>query len=834
MNGTNGVAPPTAVKVNPASIPQDLTSGRQFVNWRWEQRTRGNGEKKWTKPPYQPSGHFASSTDADTWSTFDEVVRAYAHGTGEFAGIGRVLTLDDGLVGIDLDHVRDLDTGTITEQASRIVDLLSSYTEVSPSGCGLRIFIKARLARAHNKNGIEVYASGRYLTLTGFHLPGTPRTVERRQVELEAFCTTYFDDDSGKTERASSSSQKQATTEIEIEEALHYISSPDDRDTWLRVGMALHKELGESGRSLWDAWSQRSAKYDARDQQQTWRHFNQNGNAAGSVGIGTVFELAKQGGWQRSRSASWFTSDGLCLRSTETAEIEIEPDPPAPYSDIALSNRFITQYGEDLRHVKSVDDWFVYNDGLWCQDDKLLVFTLAKRLCVEAARELYEKIMNAPGATDENEQERRKQASTAANALASSKKVWAIVSLARSHPKVAVTLDVFDRDAWLLNTPAGVVNLRDGTIRPAHPDDYFTKRTAVGPARIDTPIFDRFLREIMGEHVPVDICICAACATSKSKPADERKALHLDEVGKLARYLKRFYSYCLTADVREHVLAFQIGEGGNGKGVLNDLMGRDILGASPVGYWTELPMEALLNTGFDRHPTELMDLFRARLATARESDEGVRWNEGRVKRLTGGDVIKARRMRQDFVQFDPTHKLVSFMNTNPVIRGADQAAWRRRLQMVPFQQKWEVEPDPAKNVRKADKDLGDKLRVEAPGILQTLIDECLNYQKSGLEPPLTVRQVSEAYLLEQNIIARFVEEMCDRDNPSAMVTVNELWAACEKWAGENQEHIGRRIDFNAKLEKQGIKIERTGGKRGICKGISLVGEPEQRDRGEGQ
>jgi len=60
-----------------------------------------------------------------------------------------------------------------------------------------------------------------------------------------------------------------------------------------------------------------------------------------------------------------------------------------------------------------------------------------------------------------------------------------------------------------------------------------------------------------------------------------------------------------------------------------------------------------------------MDLWHSRLAIARESEEDTRWNEGRVKKLSGGDPIKARHMRQDFVEFDATHKLIVFGQVSP-------------------------------------------------------------------------------------------------------------------------------------------------------------------------
>jgi putative DNA primase/helicase len=265
----------------------------------------------------------------------------------------------------------------------------------------------------------------------------------------------------------------------------------------------------------------------------------------------------------------------------------------------------------------------------------------------------------------------------------------------------------------------------------------------------------------------------------------------------------------------------QLGDGGNGKGKLNDMMSEHILGNYPDGYACEVPMEALTVAKGERHPTELMDLWHSRLALARESDEDTRWNEGRVKRLTGGDRVKARRMRQDYVEFPATHKLIVFGNAKPTLRGANQGAWKRRLHMIPFPQKWDETPDHSRNILKADKDLMDKLEPEAPGILQKLIDALHDYQRRGFDPPRTVRDASEKYLVDQDVLAQWMTECCYISNPNETDTVNNLWANWLAWAERHKEFIGKRTAFMDGLERAGVQISRTSGQRGICSGIRL-------------
>jgi putative DNA primase/helicase len=401
-------------------------------------------------------------------------------------------------------------------------------------------------------------------------------------------------------------------------------------------------------------------------------------------------------------------------------------------------------------------------------------------------------------------------------------KVNGVVSMTRSHVRVAILFSQFDKDPFLLNTPAGAVDLRTAKIRPATREDYFTRTTPVRPRNIVTPVFNRFMRDIMGAQVKPNRCGCAACLESAGKPEQERRRLHLKEVARLAGHLLRVYGYCLTGDVSEDKLFIQKGEGGNGKGTLNDFMSRSIYGRQPDGYATEIPTEALLEQKVDRHPTELMDLWGSRLAMARESNENARWNEDRVKRLTGRDRIKARYMRQDFIEFDPTHKLLVFLNDMPMLRGGDQASWRRRLQITIFPQLWADEADEETGVLKRDTTMGAQLDKEAEGVLWKLIRAGKRwYRDRDLKAPQTVLQASNKYLAQQSRLKAFIDDRLDTSDPNETVTVNEIWPVYVKWCEEMNEHPCKRTQFNDLLERSGIRIGRTKAERGICRGVKL-------------
>ncbi len=159
---------PTPLPVIPADIPEALKALHQWVDWRyiWVEG-KGDKEGHWTKRPYQPSGYSASVTNPQHYSEFAEVMAAYNE--GGFNGVGFVLTANDPFVGVDIDHC--LVDGIITEEARGIIEMLDSYTERSPSGNGLRVFVLASIANSFKKPEIEMYVSGRYLTITGQRWP---------------------------------------------------------------------------------------------------------------------------------------------------------------------------------------------------------------------------------------------------------------------------------------------------------------------------------------------------------------------------------------------------------------------------------------------------------------------------------------------------------------------------------------------------------------------------------------------------------------------------------------------------------------------------------------
>jgi putative DNA primase/helicase len=154
-------APPEALSVLPEGIPDELRRRVQWVNWRYARQ----GEK-WTKHPYNPrTERKASSTDSMTWSRFETVFDAYTG--GGYDGVGFTFSSGDPYTGVDLDGVRDPESGELAAWAADIVRELDSYTELSPSGKGLHVIVKGKVPKALKLPRIEMYSTERFFTMTG-------------------------------------------------------------------------------------------------------------------------------------------------------------------------------------------------------------------------------------------------------------------------------------------------------------------------------------------------------------------------------------------------------------------------------------------------------------------------------------------------------------------------------------------------------------------------------------------------------------------------------------------------------------------------------------------
>jgi putative DNA primase/helicase len=452
----------------------------------------------------------------------------------------------------------------------------------------------------------------------------------------------------------------------------------------------------------------------------------------------------------KEQAIAWFCRefsidwDAECERDAESAD---------DLSENALAQRFADQHCEDVRFAAKEGRWMEWDGTRWCPDEKLHMMTLARVFCRQEARE-----------GDVAPALRRQLQS--ANTIAS------VLRLAQSDARTVVGPDHFDQNPWLLNTPDGTFDLKSGEMREHRREDYLTKRTAVAPEG-DCPRWRAFVAQITG---------------------DDRE---------LAEFIQRALGYGLTGSTREQCLFFLYGQGANGKSVLLNTVSGLI-----AEYHRTAPISTFVESHNEQHRTDLASLRGPRLVTAIETAEGGRWNEAKLKALTGGDPISARFMRGDFFEFRPQFKLFIAGNRKPSLRTVDEAI-KRRIHLIPF----------TVTIKPEDRDpnLMEKLKVEWPGILRWMIRGCLAWQRGGLKPPAAVRTATEEYLAGEDAIAAWLNECCVVD-PNVSESSTKLFKSWAAWAGFAKEPIGTHKSFSPKLEAQA----RLGNKRRKKVCISMV------------
>jgi len=449
-------------------------------------------------------------------------------------------------------------------------------------------------------------------------------------------------------------------------------------------------------------------------------------------------------------------------------------------TDMGNGRRLARLYGQDLRWTYELG-WLHWDGRAWTRDLTGEVMRRAKSVALgfyddaqaafDDARAKADQLRGARAAGDEERASNLEREIVALELRAKSRLKWAsacqararldaMVALAASEPPIPVRSDDFDRDPWLLNVANGTLDLRSGDLRPHRREDLLTVAAPVAfdPAA-ECPTWERFLTRIMGED------------------------------GALISFLQRVVGYSLTGDVSEQKLFFAWGAGANGKstfiGAVLDMLGGD--------YAAQAAPD-LLVAGSQRHPTELADLRGKRLVASIEVDDGKRLAEGLVKQLTGGDRVKARLMRQDFFQFSPTHKLLLVANHKPAVRGVDHAIWRR-ICLIPF--------DVTIPEEQQDKQLPEKLRAEAPGILAWAVRGCLAWRRRGLDVPAAVRAATEQYRTESDTLGAFLEE-CTVAGDACQVMASELYKAYQAWCERSGERALSATTFGKRLAERGL------------------------------
>jgi putative DNA primase/helicase len=314
----------------------------------------------------------------------------------------------------------------------------------------------------------------------------------------------------------------------------------------------------------------------------------------------------------------------------------------------------------------------------------------------------------------------------------------------------------------------GVLDLRVGNLKINKRENYITKQclTEFRP-EAKCPEWLSFLEQVtMGDQLLID-------------------------------YLQRSIGYSLTGDASEQIFFFFYGYGSNGKGtILNTI--QLLLG----DYAAHTDSKLLTHSHQGGIDDSLALLKGTRFVTTTETDIGVRFNEAKIKQLTGQDPVQAQAKYKDSFSYIPEFKIWLASNNQPPIRGTDYGIWRR-IRVIPFEVKF--------SGKNKDTKLDEKLKAELPGILNWAVEGCLEWQQNGLQTPQKVIDATNRYRLKMDIVRTWLTECCGTTQEQGVHTLTkDLYQGFKDWCGESGErYVMPQKDFTTRLKSLDYTLKHT-------------------------
>jgi len=454
-----------------------------------------------------------------------------------------------------------------------------------------------------------------------------------------------------------------------------------------------------------------------------------------------------------------------------------EPEPePIPSADIMRAlhknedgdaDLFIKKHGGRLVYDHAAGQWFTWAGHHWIPDTTEEALAGVAEVADLYVTEMKRQAWARAGATKAGETKAAKAAADnekhlgqRVRDLRTIRRKQAVLHLARAGgDTLGITGDEWDLDPRSLPVLNGVLDLRTGDFRNGDPSDYFKTFAPIpwNGMKSPRPTWEAFLQSTFGGDA------------------------------ELVKFMGRLLGYAITGQTTEAITPILWGAGRNGKTVLlqavSDVLGPDLAGP--------IEAEMLLESRFTRQSggpsSDLLHLRGRRLAWLSETNENRRINSGKVKLLSGGDLITGRApfgKRQ--ITFRPTHKIFLLTNHRPRADAQDMALWARVL-LIPFEMVFVPRPNPAKsNERLADLNMAEKLRAEGPGILAWLVNGCLEWQRIGLNPPESVMVATKQYQEAEDTLKTFRAERCN-EGPTLQVRAGAFYTAYKVWAEGNGE-----------------------------------------------
>ncbi|HHY72253.1 MAG TPA: DNA primase [Bacillus bacterium] len=459
--------------------------------------------------------------------------------------------------------------------------------------------------------------------------------------------------------------------------------------------------------------------------------------------------------------------------SPEVASPPLVDKPNFNLTEMGNAERLVHRNGDDLRYCVEFEEWMIWNGSTWIEDKKKQI----ERIAIKTFREMY-----IEASKERNEDTRKNLVKWAQSSERSS--VF-LNSIDRAKAILPISQDELNTNKYLLNCSNGVVDLRTGELIPHDRTYFMSKNTHIHyDPQASCPTWNSFLESVMKDE--------------EGNVKDE-----------LIKFLQKAIGYTLSGDISEQVVFFLWGTGRNGKSTFINII-KELLG----DYGKQTNSDTFTSKGNEGGGinNDIARLVGSRFVSAVESEDGQKLSESLIKQLTGGEPIMARFLRKEFFEFTPEFKIFFTTNYKPIVKGDDEGIWRR-IRLIPF-----TVTIPKEEV---DKHLPEKLQSELPGIFRWAVEGFLKWQAEGLGEPDEVKNATDEYKDEMDLLSNFLDECCVI-LPQAKVQVKDLHKRYLEWAEENSEYPLKLRSFSSRLAMRGFSKRKSTGNRSFFFGIGII------------
>ncbi len=422
------------------------------------------------------------------------------------------------------------------------------------------------------------------------------------------------------------------------------------------------------------------------------------------------------------------------------------------------ATQFIETITSKLRYSAQVANWYYWDTHVWRVDDE--------GRASEQVKAFGRSFLYKEAETDEA----RKANKHWYTFFTSPKGVRETLSHIKTDPLVKTHIKDFDSNVYDLNTPEGVVDLYTGKVNKPNPKSLVRRSTAVAPdSKCPTPKYERLLSETF---------------------AGDKE---------LSDYFETMVGLSMIKAQDEQVFMYLYGAAGSGKGTLMNIA-QNILGKGDDGYTAYVDSSMFVASRSTPHPTEFMQFLGVRMAVSSEVERDQKMATGKLKKVTGGDVISGRYMGKDHVTFDATHTLWIMANDRLQVPQDDKGVWRR-LRVINFL-----------HSKKAGEVIvgleGIIVDQEGPGVLARWIEKAKEYLNEGYTTPKSVAVAGAAYVTAQDTVAEWIEYTVSTEDTNAYCAFEALRDAYVKWCKREGKTPVSGKKFSQDLQAKGFEAER--------------------------